>query len=53
MSNVIKPTVGRQVHFYDGNEPLSPEQAQPHAATVCFVHNDREVNLAAYSHTGT
>lgn len=34
---MIKPTVGRAVHFYLNDLPL--------AATIAYVHNDRLINI--------
>jgi hypothetical protein len=41
-----KPTIGRIVHVHRG----ASEQAEP--AIICFVHSDRLVNVAGFSHNG-
>src|SRR4051812_43109235 len=47
---MIKPTIGRQVWFWD-KRPLSPLQ-QAEAATVIYVTSDTMVSLAVLSHVG-
>ena len=44
---VITPTVGRVVWYR-----RDPTDDQPHMATVCYVWNDRMVNLAGFDHNG-
>jgi hypothetical protein len=44
---MIKPTVGRVVWY----RPAVP-QAQPNAAIVVYVHDDRHVNLTVFSRDG-
>jgi hypothetical protein len=51
MSKVITPTIGRQVWFWPLKRLIEPP-TQPLAATVCFVHNDRCVNLQLIDHNG-
>src|SRR6266851_5604535 len=47
---MIEPTVGRKVWYRpEGADPA----AQPHDATVLFVHDARTVNLACCSDIGT
>ena len=47
---IIKPTVGRVLHYYPkGN---SPEDSQPHAALVALVWSDTCVNLAWFDQNG-
>ena len=47
---VISPTVGRIVLYRPaGSDPA----AQPHAAIVTFVHDDRCVNLAIFNEGGS
>jgi hypothetical protein len=41
-----KPTIGRIVHVHRG----ASEQAEP--AIICFVHSDRLVNVAGFTHAG-
>jgi len=51
MSNSIKPTIGRKVWLWVGNEGfaiLDPKQAFD--ATVVFVHPDGKVNLSFSDH---
>lgn len=45
---MIKPTIGRIVWFYE----TADESGQPMAAQVCYVHNDKLVNLAVTDHHG-
>lgn len=45
---MIKPTVGRNVHFRNG-EDGADEQAQ--AAIVTYVHSDNCVNLYVFGHS--
>lgn len=45
---MIEPTIGRQVWFW-----ATHGAAQPQAATVCFVHHNRLVNLQVIDHTGS
>lgn len=55
MSQVIQPTQGRQLWFYPGGEDRSSFvrlDAQPLAATVVFVSNERTVNLQILDHNG-
>jgi hypothetical protein len=46
---MIKPTVGRVVHYFD-RKGLRVEQ--PQAALITYVHNDRLVNLTAMRPSG-
>lgn len=47
---MIQPGIGRLVHYRpDGADPA----AQPHAAIVILVNNERSVNLACFSPAGT
>lgn len=47
---MIKPTIGRQVWFWQN----TPEEGgeQPEAATVCYVWNDTMVNLQVIDRNG-
>ncbi len=48
---MIKPTIGRVVHFWPFNPRMMIEQ--PRAAIVAFVHDDeRTVNLGVLDHFG-
>ena len=50
---MIKPTIGRIVWFWrSGYEGECLDAAQPFAATVCHVINDRCVNLSVTDHVG-
>jgi hypothetical protein len=49
---MIKPTVGRVVHFHENLNQVLSDHYQPMAALVCYVHDDRLINIAAFSHTG-
>lgn len=46
---MIKPTIGRVVHYYPMHHD---EVAQPFAALITYVHNDRLVNLAYFDAGG-
>lgn len=47
---MIKPTIGRQVWFWQFGHTTEGEQ--PQAATVCYVFSDRMVNLQVIDHNG-
>lgn len=47
---MIQPTIGRQVWFWGPIPELGSRQ--PEAATVCYVHTDRLVNLHVIDHNG-
>lgn len=55
---IIAPTVGRIVWYWPSDEMLTEgvgliyRKGQPFMATVCYVHNDRKVNLAGFDHAG-
>lgn len=49
---MIKPTIGRQVWFWFYSQDRSDPRQQAQAATVCYVHHDRLVNLDVVSHEG-
>lgn len=51
---IIKPTPGRVVWYMpDAREGFTVlDYGQPCAATVAYVHNDREVNLTVHDHLG-
>jgi hypothetical protein len=51
MSQVIVPTIGRQVWFWPSTAFME-RPTQPMAATVCFVHNERMVNLQVIDPNG-
>lgn len=44
---MIKPTIGRVVHFYQ-----SATFPEPRAAIVTYVHSDNMVNLATFNANG-
>ena len=48
MSRVTPPTIGRKVWYWGA----SNQSNQAEDATVCFVHNDRLVNLRVTDHFG-
>ena len=50
--NVITPTIGRIVWFWENVETRDLEHAQPEAAVVTYVHSDRCVNLTVFDHNG-
>lgn len=53
MSNtVITPTVGRIVWFWPSHIPDVKPEKQPQAAIVTYVHDDRLINLSAFTHLG-
>lgn len=47
---VIKPTIGRVVHFYFSK---FRKDGQPQAAIISYVHSDNRVNLAAFDKNGS
>lgn len=47
---MIQPTIGRQVWYWPEDADQSTDQ--PGAATVCYVHSDRCVNLHVINHNG-
>lgn len=50
----MKPTIGRQVHYYPGLYPMFPcnDPKIPMAATVSFVHSPKMLNLCVIDHDG-
>lgn len=44
-----KPSVGRIVHYFDGQDPGQADKRQPYAAIITHVHSDTVVNLAVLS----
>jgi len=51
---MIKPTVGRLVHFHEAGIAKKPAlEDQPLAAIIVYVHSDRRVNLAVFDRDGT
>ncbi len=44
---MIKPTVGRVVHYYE-----SAAQVQPYAATIAYAHSERMINISYVDHNG-
>jgi hypothetical protein len=49
---MIQPSIGRIVWFQPIKAAEAPEQAQPNAAIVVHVWNDRMVNLAVFDANG-
>lgn len=50
---MIKPTIGRQAWFWKfGSKNPDVQDEQPEAATVCYVWNDRMVNLQVIDRNG-
>lgn len=47
---MIKPTIGRVLHFYP--QPPTEKDPQPRAALVTHVWNDHLVNLAVFTKDG-
>lgn len=43
---MIKPTIGRVVLVYGG------ESSQPEPALVCYVHNNRRINVGGFNKYG-
>lgn len=58
MSKLITPTVGRVVWYWPSQQEIDAralaiyDQAQPMAATVAYVCDDRMVNLSVVDHSG-
>lgn len=51
---MIKPTIGRVIHYYPGAEPaLATLPGQPIPALVCGVHSDGVINIAGFDAVGT
>lgn len=48
---MIKPTIGRVVlvHRFADGKPVSPK---PEPALVCYVHNDRLINVGGFDANG-
>lgn len=44
---MINPTIGRVVLFWP-EKPTMPQQ-QPFPALVCFVHDERKINVGGYT----
>ncbi len=51
MNQVIKPTVGRVVWFWD-HKHRKDNGEQPEAAIVTYAWADRMVNLSVFDHNG-
>lgn len=52
---MIKPTIGRIVHYHQNGSSRSPlcyDLGQPHAAIIAFVHTDIWVTLTVMGHDG-
>lgn len=56
MSAIIKPSVGRVVHFFPKEDSWAfgfyVRGGKPHAAIVTAVHSDTMVNLSVFDHNG-
>jgi hypothetical protein len=50
---MIQPTIGRAVWYQPAHEPEAAPLEQPFAALVCYVHDDRTVNLSVFTPAGT
>ena len=50
---MIKPTIGRVVWYQPAHAPYADPLDQPFASTVCYVHDDRMVNLSVFTPAGT
>lgn len=52
----MKPTVGRQVHFFDSHTySVGAGRGvidHPKAATIVYVHSETVVNLCVFDHNG-
>lgn len=48
---MIKPTIGRVV-LYHQQLGYAPAAKDPIPALVCFVHNDREINVGGFNELG-
>lgn len=48
---MIKPTVGRVVHFWQHGSSHGTHD-QPEMAQIVYVHSDRCVNLVIHDHVG-
>lgn len=50
---MIKPTVGRMVHFHPARgDPIVHDGVQPLSGQIAYVHNDRLVNLGVLDKNG-
>lgn len=51
---VIKPTIGRVLWFFPTDEYAGYrlDNKQPFDAHVCYVHNDRLINIVYFDHVG-
>lgn len=52
MSKLIKPTVGRVVHYVPSKADHINHNDQPLAAIITYVWNDRMVNLVVFDSNG-
>lgn len=56
--NLIKPTVGRVLHFFPSSMYMASRKlafgdpSQPLAAVIAYVHNDKMVNLTVWDQNG-
>ena len=49
---MIKPTIGRVVWYQPPKHDGQPDRDQPFAALICYVWEDRLVNLVAFDENG-
>lgn len=49
---MIKPTVGRKVHYWPFPHERAFETSQPFDATVCFVRGDTAIDVAINNEFG-
>jgi hypothetical protein len=49
---MITPTIGRVIWFVDPIVQASEENPQPWPAFICYVHDDRTVNVAGFMANG-
>ena len=55
MRDIIKPTIGRVVHYYtnsSGRDVVQHDDTEPMAAIITYVWSDDMVNLAVFDHNG-
>lgn len=49
---MITPTIGRVIWFVDPIVQATEENPQPWPAFICYVHDDRTVNVAGFMSNG-
>lgn len=50
---MIQPTVGRVIWYQPAHEVGGDLQPQPFAGIITFVHDDRMINICAFTPAGT